>query len=146
MLPESAAGAVEESVDHSTSGLLANWIDPAPMHMSWKSVPELVSAQAAANPRALAVARGRASLSYEELERRSNQFARHLLSLGLAPEAPVGLCLAHSVDFVVAALGTLKAGGAYLPLDPAYPVERRILMLKDAGAAFLITNSHHLTC
>lgn len=116
------------------------------MHMSWKSVPELVSAQAAANPRALAVARGRDSLSYEELEKGSHQFARHLLSLGLAPETPVGLCLAHSIDFVVAALGTLKAGGAYLPLDPAYPMERRILMLKDAGATFLITNSHHLPC
>lgn len=146
MLPESAAGAVEESLDHANRGLLADWIDPAPMHTSWKSVPELVSAQAAAHPRALAVARGGASLSYEELERKSNHFARHLLSLGLSPEAPVGLCLAHSIDFIVAALGTLKAGGAYLPLDPAYPMERRILMLKDAGATFLITNSHHLPC
>ena len=146
MLPESAAGAVEESVDPSARGLLADWIDPAPAHMSWKSVPELVSVQAAAHPRALAVAKGAASLSYEELEKRSNQFARHLLSLGLAPEAPVGLCLSHSIDFVVAALGTLKAGGAYLPLDPAYPMERRIHMLKDAGATFLITNSHHLPC
>ncbi len=146
MLQESAAGAVEESFDHATRGVLANWIDPAPVRMSWRCVTELVSAQAAANPRALAVAQGTASLSYAELERRSNQFARHLLSLGLASEAPVGLCLAHSIDFVVAALGTLKAGGAYLPLDPASPMERRILMLKDADATFLITNSRHLPC
>ena len=82
MLQESAAGAVEESFDHATRGVLANWIDPAPVRMSWRCVTELVSAQAAANPRALAVAQGTASLSYAELERRSNQFARHLLSLG----------------------------------------------------------------
>lgn len=144
MLQDSAAGAIEEPIDHSTRGLLADWIDTAPMHKSRKCVPELVSAQAAANPRAIALARGGASLSYEELEKRSNQFARHLLSLGLAAENPVGLCLGHSLDFVVAALGILKAGGAYLPLDPAYPMERRILMLKDAGATFLISNSHHL--
>lgn len=116
------------------------------MPISRKCVAELVSARAAADPQAVAVARGAASLTYAELEAKSNQFARHLLSLGLTPETPVGLCLGHSIDFVVAALGILKAGGAYLPLDPAYPMERRIVMLKDAGASFLITNSHHLPC
>lgn len=106
-----------------------------------RCVGELVSAQAAANTQALAVAHGSAMLTYGELEASANQLAHYLLSLGLEPEATVGLCLGHSLNFVIAALGILKAGGAYLPLDPTYPLERRILMLKDAGALFLVTDS-----
>src|SRR6267143_444167 len=103
-----------------------------------RCVGELVTAQAAANTQALAVAHGSAVLTYGELEASANQMAHLLLSLGLEPEATVGLCLGHSLNFVIAALGILKAGGAYLPLDPTYPLERLTLMLKDAGALFLV--------
>jgi amino acid adenylation domain-containing protein len=103
-------------------------------------VADLVSAQAAANCQRLALAHGSAVLTYGELEVRANQLAHHLLALGLQPEAPVGLCLGHSFDFVIAALGILKACGAYLPLDPTYPLERLTLMLRDAGTLFLVTN------
>src|SRR5229473_939355 len=95
-----------------------------------RCVGELVTAQAAANTQALAVAHGSAVLTYGELEASANQVAHHLLSLGLEPEAAVGLCLGHSLNFVIAALGILKAGGAYLPLDPTYPLERLTVMLK----------------
>jgi len=111
-----------------------------------RCVGELVSAQAAANTQALAVAHGSAVLTYGELEASANQLAHHLLSLGLESEATVGLCLGHSLNFVIAALGILKAGGAYLPLDPTYPVERLTLMLKDAGALFLVTDSRQQPC
>ena len=111
-----------------------------------RCITELVAAQAGANPQALAVARGSTHLTYAELEAGANQLARHLLSLGLEPETPVGLCLGHSLKFVIAALGILKAGGAYLALDPTYPVERLTLMLKDAGALFLVTDSRQLPC
>ena len=111
-----------------------------------RCVGELVAAQAAANAQALAVAQGSAVLTYGELEARANQLANHLLSWGLQPEATVGLCLGHSLNFVIAALGILKAGGAYLPLDPAYPQERLTLMLKDACAAFLVTDSRQQPC
>src|SRR6266481_1998028 len=106
-----------------------------------RCVGELVSAQAAGNNQALAVAPGSAVLTYGELEASANQLAHHLLSLGLESEAVVGLCLGHSLNFVIAALGILKAGGAYLPLDPTHPLERLTLMLKDAGALFLVTDS-----
>src|SRR5260370_17600988 len=109
-------------------------------------VGELVTAQAAANTQALAVAHGSAVLTYGELEASANQLAHHLLSLGLEPEATVGLCLGHSLSFVIAALGILKAGGAYLPLDPTYPLERLTLMLKDAGALFLVTDLPQQPC
>ncbi len=111
-----------------------------------RCVGELVTAQAAANTQALAVAHGSAVLTYGELEASANQVAHHLLSLGLEPEAAVGLCLGHSLNFVIAALGILKAGGAYLPLDPTYPLERLTVMLKDAGAPFLVTDSRQQPC
>lgn len=119
---------------------------PGRVQQFQRCITELVAAQAAANPQALAVARGSTHLPYAELEASANQLAHHLLSLGLEPETPVGLCLGHSVNFVVAALGILKAGGAYLPLDPTYPVERLTLMLKDAGAGFLVTDSRQSAC
>jgi amino acid adenylation domain-containing protein len=111
-----------------------------------RCVGELVTAQAAANTQALAVAHGSAALTYGELEASANQLAHHLLSLGLEPGAAVGLCFGHSLNFVIAALGILKAGGAYLPLDPTYPLERLTLMLKDARAVFLVTDSRQQPC
>src|SRR4029077_5192255 len=146
MLQESAVGAVEAPAGHATQTQFPLWNDTEREYLAERCVPELVSAQAAANPLALAVAHGSNSLSYGELEVKANRLARHLRSLGLGPETPVGLCLGHSIDFVVGALAILKAGGAYLPLDPAYPLERLLLMLKDSGAGFLVTDSSQLPC
>ncbi len=109
-----------------------------------RSVVELVRSQAAANPEALAVAHGPARLTYGQLDAQANRLAHHLMSLDLKREAVVGLCLDHSIQFIVAALGVLKAGAAYLPLDPTYPNERLFLMLKEAGTQLLITGSRQL--
>jgi non-ribosomal peptide synthetase component F len=105
------------------------------------SVVELVRSQAAANPDALAVADGSARLTYGQLNARANQLAHRLLSLELRTEAVVGLCLDQSIQFIVAAVGILKAGAAYLPVDPTYPFERISLMLREAGATLVITDS-----
>jgi amino acid adenylation domain-containing protein len=142
MLPESPAGSSNMPLEHAIHNTFQAWTNSERGYPDERCVPALVSAQAAANPRALAVMHGAKSLNYSELNVSTNQLAQHLLSLGLTRETPVGLCLGHSVDFVVSALAILKAGGAYLPLDPAYPLERRLLMLKDAGAGLLITDSH----
>ena len=109
-----------------------------------RSVVELVRSQAAANPKALAVAHGPARLTYGQLDAQANRLAHHLMSLGLRRGGIVGLCLDHSIQFIVAALGVLKAGAAYLPLDPTYPTERLFLMLKEAGTLLVITDSHQL--
>ncbi len=80
-------------------------------------------------------------MTYRQLDSRSNCLAGYLQSLGVKPEVPVGICLERSFDYIVAALAVWKAGGAYLPLDPKWPVERREFILEDAQAPVLITRS-----
>ncbi len=87
----------------------------------------------------LAVVSEEGTLTYGELERRANRLARHLLDVGVGTGAPVGICLERSPEVVVALLATLKAGGAYLPLDPAYPSERLAFMLSDTRAPVVVT-------
>ncbi len=102
-------------------------------------VPQLVSAQAAAAPHAIAVTHGKRSLTYQELDRRAGRLAHYLGSLGVGPDVVVGLCLDRSIAVIVGALAILKAGGAYLPLDPSYPTQRLMFVLKDAQAPVLVT-------
>jgi len=78
-------------------------------------------------------------LTYRELDRRANQLAQHLRTLGAGPEVPIAVSMPRSLELVVALLGVLKSGAAYLPLDPDYPRERLALMLEDARAPVLIT-------
>ncbi len=102
-------------------------------------VPQLVAAQAAAVPGALAVMQGKLSLTYRELDQRANRLAHFLQSLGVGPDVVVGLYLDRSLAMIAGALAILKAGGAYLPLDPSHPKERLIVMLKDAKTSILVT-------
>ncbi|MCP3144849.1 non-ribosomal peptide synthetase, partial [Pyxidicoccus xibeiensis] len=100
---------------------------------------ELFSAQAARTPEATAVSFEGQALTYAELERRSNQLAWHLRSLGVGPETRVGVCMERSLELVVGALGILKAGGVYVPLDPSYPMDRLGYMARDAAVPVLLT-------
>ena len=81
------------------------------------------------------------SLSYGELEARSNALGRYLIGLGVGPDAVVGIALPRSFEMVIALVGVLKAGGAYLPLDPEYPEDRLRYMLGDSGADVVISRS-----
>ncbi len=101
---------------------------------------ELITRQAAATPGALAVRGQNQELTFLELEARTNCLARHIQSLGVVAETPVGLYFERSIDFVVAALAVLKAGGAYVPLDAAYPPARIDSILQDAGAPLLLSH------
>lgn len=104
-----------------------------------EGVAEEVASRAAAAPEALAVAAGERRLSYGELDARAERLAARLRSLGVGPETVVGLCLVSSPALIVGALGILKAGAAYLPLDPAYPADRLALVLDDAKPPVLVT-------
>src|SRR5205085_7372702 len=97
-----------------------------------RCVQQLFEEQVARAPDTVAVRIGEEELSYRELNRRANRLARHLRELGVGPEAIVGIFAARSVETLVGLLAVLKAGGAYLPLDPRYPSERINFMIEDA--------------
>ena len=106
-----------------------------------RTLPALFEAQVARAPEALAVIFGQESLSYGELNARANRLAHHLIGLGVGPESLVGIALERSTEMIVALLGTLKAGAAYLPLDPDYPQARLAHMLTDAAPALVLSSS-----
>lgn len=133
---------------------LVRWNDTATKAPD-RCAHELFSAQARRTPDALAAAllapcglEGAplapvlSSLTYRELDARSNQLAHHLRSLGVGRGDRVGIYMERSLELVVALLGVLKAGGAYLPLDPSYPAERVDFMRRDASAAVVLSQSH----
>jgi amino acid adenylation domain-containing protein len=125
--------------DAEREGILRAWNATEQCCRNDRCVHTLVEAQAARTPDAVAVSCGAAQLTYGELNRRANQLARYLRGLRVEPEAVVGICIEHSPQSLIAILGVLKAGAAYLPIDPAYPIERRQFMLEDAGAQILLT-------
>ena len=101
----------------------------------------LVEDQEALEPDGLALKHGEDSLSYEELNRQANRLANFLQSRGVGLEMTVAVCIDRSVDMVVSLLGVLKAGGAYIPLNPSYPQARLASML-DVARPQIILGSH----
>ncbi len=105
------------------------------------SIHEVFEAFAKQTPDATAIVYDEATLSYGELNRRANQLAHHLVQRGVQPGSLVGVHLERTPELITALLAVLKAGGAYLPLDPAYPTERLRFMLEDAGVSLLLSDS-----
>ena len=103
------------------------------------TIQELFQEQVRRMPFAIAATYEENSLTYAELNQKSNQLARYLRTKGVGPDQPVAICLERSLDMVIGLLGILKAGGAFVPLDPDYPVERLTHMLKDAAPRVLVT-------
>jgi amino acid adenylation domain-containing protein len=101
----------------------------------------LFEEQARRTPEALALVAAGERLTYAELERRSARLAGHLRRLGIGPEVGAGVFLKRSADLVTAMLGVLRAGGFYVPIDPAYPAERVGFLLEDSGCPVLLTQS-----
>ena len=119
--------------------LLFEWNDEPVSLDPYRFIHGLFEAQAALNPQAVAVVSDHEQLTYGELNRRANQLAHHLQSLGAGPEVVVGICVERSPEMLVALLGTLKSGAAYLPLDPTYPEDRLSLMVANAQVRVLLT-------
>ncbi|MFE9422583.1 amino acid adenylation domain-containing protein [Kitasatospora sp. NPDC006697] len=114
---------------------------PAPTEAHRPMLPELFEAQAARTPTALAVADGHEAVDYAELNARANRLAHRLIAEGIGPERIVAVALPRSVDLVVALLAVLKAGGAYLPIDPGHPADRLAYTLADAAPTALLTDT-----
>ncbi len=103
-------------------------------------IHEAIAAMAARTPDAPALEAGSVRLSYAELDARVNDLAGALVARGAGPGKVVGLCLERSADLIIAMLAILKTGAAYLPLDPAYPVDRLTYMVEDAGAPLIVAS------
>ncbi|AFZ11267.1 amino acid adenylation domain protein [Crinalium epipsammum PCC 9333] len=102
-------------------------------------IHQLFEAQVEKTPNAVAAVFEDQQLTYQELNIRANQVANYLQSLGVQPDSLVAICVERSLEMLVALLGILKSGAAYLPLDPAYPQERLAFMLEDAQVSVLLT-------
>src|SRR5260370_14228056 len=117
------------SMSHSSADSLLNQSSVTIADTSAKNdsqfglVPQLVAAQATIWPDAVAAVLGKALLSYKELNQRADRLACFLQSVGVGPDVVVGIHMNRSLAMIVAALAIMKAGGAYLPLDPNYPIE-----------------------
>jgi amino acid adenylation domain-containing protein len=125
--------------DEERQAILVERNDTARVFDGSQRIHEIIEAQARRTPEATAVEFEGQSLSYEELDRRSNQLARRLRKLHVGRDVPVGVCLERSLGLVVSLLAVLKAGGAYLPLDPTYPRDRLEFMISESGAPVLLT-------
>ncbi|MGJ3256511.1 MAG: amino acid adenylation domain-containing protein, partial [Alcanivorax sp.] len=106
-----------------------------------ENLAALFSRQATQRGDAIALVHGETRLSFAELEARSNQLAQYLLQHGVKPDDVVGVSFERGTTMIVAFLAVLKAGGAFLPLDPGYPKDRLHYMLEDSGATLLLTSS-----
>src|SRR6202453_1700970 len=117
------------------------WSDGVAGVTAGVTLPELFEAQVALTPEAPAVICGDATLSYEELNVRANRLARHLVSLGAGPERFVTIAMPRTLDMITAVLAVLKAGAAYVPIDPAYPAERIAYMIADTSPVTVLTTA-----
>ena len=147
---ENQAGMTTPLLTEDQRQLLAAWNDTGQDYARDVCIPQLIAQQAAIRPGAVALVANGEVVTYEQLNRRANRLAHYLQSLGAGAgcylgagdhkgRPYVGCYLERSVDLVVGLLGILKAGAAYVPLDPGYPPERLAFMLEDAQVPVLVT-------
>ncbi|MFJ3663402.1 amino acid adenylation domain-containing protein [Streptomyces sp. NPDC090119] len=121
--------------------LTVEWNGPTVEFGPSRCVHELYDEQAALTPDAVAVSCAGEELTFAALATRANQLANHLRSLGAEPGTRVGVCVERGVDAMVALLGVMKSGATFVPLDPDYPTERLSMMLADAAAPVVVTDT-----
>ncbi|MDT8977089.1 amino acid adenylation domain-containing protein [Paenibacillus sp. chi10] len=130
--------------EQEAAALLAEYSNEQPELLPDKTITEWFEQTAARWPEALAVTCGKESITYRELEHRSNQIANLLSGIGVKANDPVGLMVGRGLSLIVGMLGILKAGGAYVPLDPDYPAERISYMLTHSEARVLLTEATYM--
>ncbi|WP_339187721.1 non-ribosomal peptide synthetase DhbF [Bacillus sp. FSL M8-0025] len=138
--PDKQIGNLDILAPEERSSMVTDW-QSVSEKIPHACLPEQFEKQAALRPDAIAVVYENQALNYAELNERANRLARMLISEGVGPEQFVALALPRSLEMAVGLLAVLKAGAAYLPLDPDYPADRIAFMLKDAQPAFIMTNT-----
>ncbi|MUG94902.1 amino acid adenylation domain-containing protein [Scytonema sp. UIC 10036] len=122
--------------------LLVEWNDTKKEYPQDKCIHQLFEAQVEKTPSDIAVIFEKQQITYRELNNRANRLARYLHQLGVKPDVMVGICMERSIEMVVGLLAIMKAGGAYMPLDPAYPKERLAFTLADSQVSVLLAHPH----
>ena len=140
---EQDVGSIDLLSDEERRRMLEEYNDTG-REASRATLPELFEAQVERTPEAIAVVYQDRRLTYSELNRRANQLAHLLIGKGIGPEDTVALALSRSTEMIVGLLGILKAGAAYLPLDPNYPQNRLAFMVQDTKPTCMLTDSHIL--
>ncbi len=135
--PQQRISEISVLTDQERRQVLVEWNQPQP-ESPVRCLHQWFAEQAAAEPQRTAVIFENQQLTYGELDRRANQLAHHLRTIGVGPDVLVGLCSERGLEMITALLAILKAGGAYVPLDPSYPVARLNYMLDDTHAPVLL--------
>jgi amino acid adenylation domain-containing protein len=138
--PATAVGRLP-MLDGGQQDLLRDWNDTERPYAHDLPIAQRIARQAALTPDGPAIIAGRARASHAELQARANRIAHALRARGVRRGDRVGLCVERGVDMVAGMLGILASGAAYVPLDPAFPVERLAFMAADAGLALLVTDT-----
>jgi len=137
--PSVRLSAVDVLDDGELPQMLNDW-NATDLDVPHATVVELFQAQVACTPDAIAVVFGDVELTYAELDSRANRLARYLIDREVGPEAIVAVVFERTVDLIVALLAVIKAGAAYLPIDPAYPADRIAYVIGDSGAVCMLTS------
>jgi len=125
--------------------IFVEWNNTRAEYPREKCIHELVEEQVERTPDAIAIIFEDQSLTYRELDQRANQLARHLQTIGIYPGDKAGICVERSIEMVVGMLGILKAGATYIPLDPAFPMDRLFFMMEDSGIKTILTQEKLLS-
>ncbi|MBW4678523.1 MAG: amino acid adenylation domain-containing protein [Microcoleus vaginatus WJT46-NPBG5] len=137
--PEAAISHLEVLSESARHQLLVEFNNTKADYPKNKCIHHFFEEQAKRTPDNSAVVFEKQQLTYAQLNRQANQLANYIQTLGVESEVIVGICVERSIEMIVAMLGVLKAGGAYLPIEPTMPAERIALMLEDAQVSVLIT-------
>jgi amino acid adenylation domain-containing protein len=138
--PDTHLSALQMLTDAERRQLLVDWNATA-AETPQCCVHELFEQQVDRMPDAVAITSDGRDISYTELNRQANRLAHHLCDLGVVPGAKVGICATRGLQSMTGILAVLKAGAAYVPLDPSYPADRLAFMLGDSGAEIVLSES-----
>ena len=140
--PQQTVGELPLLTESEEQQLLVEWNQTQTSYPDHYCIHQLFEEQVVKIPDAIAVIDGEKSLTYEQLNQKANQLAYYLQNLGVKTEDLVGICIERSVLMIIGLLGILKAGAAYIPLDPNYPSERLAYMLEDSAVSVLLTQEN----
>ncbi|WP_394425667.1 amino acid adenylation domain-containing protein [Streptomyces sp. SGAir0957] len=123
--------------------ILVDWNGATGPYPDTATIHSLIEDRVTTDPDAIAITHGDERWTYAQVNERANQLAHHLRDTGITPDTLIAVCLDRSPELIATLLGIMKAGGAFVPLDPEYPTDRITYMVEDAQAPLIITSSHH---